>query len=134
MENQPVNQSMHEGTHISTILNENAENNMKRIVADVNTKLNNTNINIDTANTENETDTDDKDTGILHSIPNYIKEIVILLVVYLILSQPYIKNMIGSVLPQINTNMSGNISFSGYVIYGLILAILYVIIKKMLLQ
>lgn len=61
---------------------------------------------------------------------DYIKEPLIIIILYVVLSQDMIKNAIALYVPQINpSEESGTVSLLGVVIYGSLLAILYAIIK-----
>lgn len=71
--------------------------------------------------------------GILN-IPKWLREPLLILVIYLILSQTIVKDTIGKYIKQINPGTDGSVSFVGVLIYGIILAVLYVIIKKYLLE
>ncbi|CAH6421500.1 Hypothetical protein KVN_LOCUS313 [uncultured virus] len=67
-------------------------------------------------------------------IPNVIKEPIILIIIYVILSQSFVKNGIGKYIKQINPDENGNISLIGIIIYGTILAVLFMFAKKILLK
>lgn len=65
---------------------------------------------------------------------NLIKEGVLVLVLYVILSQPKVFEFVAKYIPQINSDIiTGNPTFIGITIYGLILSVLYMLIKKYLL-
>ena len=68
----------------------------------------------------------------LSRIPSWIKEILLLVLIFIILSLPWVKDFIGKYINQINVDEEGKVPFSGVVIYGLILAIVYIIFKKLL--
>ncbi|AYV78756.1 MAG: hypothetical protein Edafosvirus30_7 [Edafosvirus sp.] len=70
----------------------------------------------------------------MDKIPQILQEPLIILVLYVILSQSFVKNKIGEYIKQINPGPDCNVSFVGIVIYGIILAVLYVIFKKLLLR
>ncbi len=72
--------------------------------------------------------------GLLASVPAILREPLILVVLYVILSQAPVKNFIGTYVKQINVDDSGAVSFVGVVIYGIILATLFVLAKKLLLK
>lgn len=65
-------------------------------------------------------------------IPEFTKEIFLLLFVYILFSQGFIKKAIGNHITYINPNSDGNVSFFGVAIYGLILSIVYMIFKKII--
>ena len=61
---------------------------------------------------------------------DYVKEPIIIIILYIVLSQDMIKNAIATYIPQINpSEETGNVTLLGVVIYGTILATLYMIIK-----
>ena len=54
-------------------------------------------------------------------VPKVLREPLIVFIVFFILSLPYIRNGIGSYIPQINPDVTGNVTYVGIAIYGLIL-------------
>jgi hypothetical protein len=68
------------------------------------------------------------------AIPYSIKEVTLLVSLYYILSIGFIKKMIGSYIKQINPMADGNISFLGIIIYGIILAVIFVLSKKLIIK
>jgi len=67
-------------------------------------------------------------------IPNFAKEVLLLIFVYILFSQGFIKKLIGNHITYVNQNTEGNVPFIGVVIYGSILAIFYIIFKIMLIS
>jgi hypothetical protein len=67
-------------------------------------------------------------------IPNFVKEILLLIFIYILFSQGFIKKLIGNHISYVNQNAEGNVPFIGVVIYGSILAIFYIIFKIMLIS
>ena len=63
-------------------------------------------------------------------LPEWLKDILIILVIYVILSQNTVKTFVGKYINSINPGSDGTVSFLGIVIYGTLLAVLYVIIRK----
>lgn len=61
---------------------------------------------------------------------DFLKDPLIILVIYVILSQAIVKETIGKYINQINPNSEGQVSFTGVVIYGIILAALFVLVKR----
>jgi len=60
----------------------------------------------------------------------YIKEPVIIIILYVFLSQEAVKNAISTYVPQINpSEETGSVTTIGVIIYGVILAVLYAVIK-----
>jgi uncharacterized protein YpuA (DUF1002 family) len=72
--------------------------------------------------------------GWLSSIPEVLREPLILVVLYVILSQDMVKNFFGKYIKQLNSEETGGIGFVGVVIYGIILAVLFVLAKRLLLK
>lgn len=65
---------------------------------------------------------------------DYVKEFILLLIVYIILSQPIVKEVIGKYLSQINPDSEGKVEIIGVVIYGVILSLSYLTLKYFLFQ
>lgn len=78
-----------------------------------------------------ETDDDNKE-SLTFSIPHDWKDPLILLIIYVILSQASVRQLFGKYISFINPNEEGIVSQSGIIIYGIILIALYMIIKKFL--
>lgn len=66
-------------------------------------------------------------------IPDGLKDPLIILVLFVILSQPVIRETIGTYIKQINPDIEGKVSLTGVIIYGIILATLYYLVKRFLL-
>lgn len=62
-------------------------------------------------------------------VKRYFKEPLLIVVIYLILSQEFVRNNIGKYITYINPDENGNVSNIGFCIYGLILAVLVVFFK-----
>jgi hypothetical protein len=67
-------------------------------------------------------------------IPDIVKETILLTLVYLLMSQSFIKKAIAMHITYLNPNDEGNVSIIGIAIYGLILSIIYMIFKKILIS
>lgn len=74
-----------------------------------------------------------KNGGLLSAIPEMFREPLIILVLFVILSQPQVRNFIGTYIKQINPDSQGRVSMLGVVIYGIILATLFSLSKRFLL-
>lgn len=70
--------------------------------------------------------------GILSNVPKTFRDPLVILILFVILSQPYIKNLIGNYIKQINPDNTGKVSITGIVIYGVILATLFIVTKKLI--
>lgn len=75
---------------------------------------------------------DEKTTGILSWIPPSIMESLILIFIFVILSQPFVRDNIGRYIKQINPDSNGNVSLLGMFIYGTLLAVLFQLSKMIL--
>jgi hypothetical protein len=64
--------------------------------------------------------------------PKFLLDPLIIIVVFIVLSQPYIKNIIGKYVKFIKPRDDGTVPFVGILIYGVILAVIYSLIKKAL--
>lgn len=71
--------------------------------------------------------------GYLNRIPEVLREPLIIIFLFIILSQSSVKNKIGEYVRQINPGPDGTVSFAGIFIYAIIFALLYVLLKKLLL-
>lgn len=65
-------------------------------------------------------------------IPEFIRDPLLIWIIFILLSQNFIKQLIGKYVKQINPNEEGVVSFMGVVIYGLIFAVLFGLIKFLL--
>lgn len=65
---------------------------------------------------------------------NMAKEVVLLVLIYIILSQNFVRQTIGAYICYINPKEDGSVSIIGYLIYGLLLAVTFVFFKKNLLK
>ena len=61
------------------------------------------------------------------------KDGLLLLIIFVILSQPFVRNFVGKYFNQINPDDQGNVSLIGVTIYGLILVVLYLFFRQLLL-
>lgn len=75
-----------------------------------------------------------KSHGIMWNVPKMLREPLIILVLYIILSLPAVYTFIGKYVKPINCDATGRVSFAGVVIYGIILATTYALTKKILLK
>lgn len=65
-------------------------------------------------------------------IPDIVKEPILLTLIYLLMSQSFIKKAVSMHITYLNPNEDGNVSMIGILIYGLIMSIVYMIFKKIL--
>lgn len=94
--------------------------------------------------TDTDTDTDDNSNKknvkiekkskfkLFFRIPEFIRDPLLIWIIFILLSQNFIKQLIGKYVKQINPNDEGVVSFMGVVIYGLIFAVLFGLIKFLL--
>jgi hypothetical protein len=68
------------------------------------------------------------------NIPKVLQEPLIIIVIYAILSHQSVYNFIGRYIKQVNPDASGKVPLVGILIYGIILAALYSLTKKFLLE
>lgn len=78
-------------------------------------------------------DTDTKN-SLTNDLPKLLKDPFIIVVLFIVLSQPAVIRNIGRYVPQILPNSNGIVPMSGLVIYGVLLATLYTLIKMYILQ
>jgi len=62
-------------------------------------------------------------------IPDDLVDAVLLLAVFVLLSQGKVKEFIGNYIPQINPDAEGKVAMTGVVIYGVILVSIYKLVK-----
>lgn len=68
---------------------------------------------------------------------NYVKsfvELLLLLTLYVVMSQPFVLSFMTNYIHQLNPNDEGVIGMSGIIIYGLILTILFFVIRRIILS
>lgn len=82
---------------------------------------------------ENSEESNSSNQTLLGSIPEILREPLLILIIYVILSQPMVKDTLGQYIKQINPDMEGKVSLTGVVIYGILLASLYALAKKFIL-
>ena len=71
--------------------------------------------------------------NLLSNIPAILREPIIILILFIILSQPTVKDTLGKYINQLNPDMEGKFSFTGIVIFGIIFAALFALTKKFIL-
>ena len=87
---------------------------------------------------ESEQDTLSSDNVVLETVElesNYLKlftEFIILLSLYVILSQGFVVTFAAKYIHQLNPTEEGTINLSGIIIYGLIITILFLVIRKII--
>lgn len=64
-------------------------------------------------------------------LPDWLKEPLLILIIYVLLSQNFVKTFTGKHIKYINPGDDGTVPFLGVVIYGTILAVLYIILKRL---
>ncbi len=72
--------------------------------------------------------------GYLSKVPEMLREPLIIVALYIILSQPQIRDNIAKYITQLNPDSQGQTALAGVVIYGIILAVLYGVSKRVLLR
>ncbi len=82
---------------------------------------------------ENEdTEKDSEEDKLTLSIPNNLKDPLLLLIIYMILSQSSVRQLFGKYITLINPDQEGIVSTVGVLIYGLIMVGMFMLIKKLL--
>lgn len=71
--------------------------------------------------------------GFMGKFPIFLREPIIIVFIYIILSLDVVKKTLSLYIPQIKPSSDGNVLFVGIIIYAMILAISYSVIKKLLL-
>lgn len=114
------------------------KNEIRKLARNINKSLDNyepSKVNTDEEKTEEEKD--DKENIIKkeddYSILKIVKEMLLIIIIYVILSQGFVRRTIAGHVPQLNTN-NGVVPFTGYVIYGGLLAILFVFFRYFIIK
>lgn len=107
------------------------QSSMDDLVQDINT-------NLSSPATEASTDSSEKDTGenegFISFIPEALQEPLLILLIYVILSQPIVIKTFGQYIKHLNPDESCHVPLLGIIIYGIILATFYILAKKLILQ
>lgn len=93
--------------------------------------------NTDDSDSENNSDTQDdiesnNDTKSSYITTHMLKEMFLIIIIYVVLSQAFIRKNIGKYITYINPDENGMIPIFGYAIYGAFLAAIFVLCKKIL--
>ena len=138
---QQMQQMQQRNDYTTECSEDNKQSDITHLVSDINKSLDNyspsnqdippDNLVEDDDNEENDEHNYNTDDKFNFSIPNWLKEFAIILIIYIVLSQKFIQDFIGKYIKYINPRDDGTVSFIGIVIYGIILAVLYILIKKL---
>ena len=82
--------------------------------------------------TESEISNGKENCEVVGSGVEIVKDAILIIVLYVILSQAFIKRVIGNYIPQILPNDDKPVSIAGHIIYGAILAIFFCLVKRVL--
>lgn len=118
-------------SNMRELYNPNLNPNISKLVSDINKSLDD--YAPSTSKTETEEDFEEEHTNEnekwLARIPNWIKEIILFVIIYFIFSMGFVKRTIGTYIKYINPDEEGNVSFLGIIIYGIILIVTFMITK-----
>jgi hypothetical protein len=78
--------------------------------------------------------TTDNNSSMMNRVPKRLRDPLLIIVLFIILSQPVVRDTIGKYIKQINPDQYGKIPLSGIVIYGLIFSVLFDLSKRFLLK
>ena len=70
---------------------------------------------------------------IMKPIPEFLREPLLIFIIYMILSLDIVKKTLSKYIPQIKPTADGGVMIIGVAIYGMILGVIYVAAKKLLL-
>ena len=70
--------------------------------------------------------------NIMSKIPESFRDPLIILVIFIVLSLPVVRETLSNYIPQINPDAEGKVAFTGILIYGIILVALFMIAKRFL--
>lgn len=65
-------------------------------------------------------------------IPNFVKEPLLLIIIYVIMSQEFVHKMLSNYIPYVNVNDEGRVPLLGIIIYGSIMAVIFMFFRKIL--
>ena len=65
-------------------------------------------------------------------IPVVTREPILLVIIYYLMSQQFFKNYIGQYINRINQDSSGKVSNTGVIMYGMLLATIFAVLKFLL--
>ena len=82
--------------------------------------------------TESEISNGKENCEVVSSGVEIVKDAILIIVIYVILSQVFIKRAIGNYIPQILPTDDKPVSIAGHIIYGAILAIFFCLVKRVL--
>jgi len=71
--------------------------------------------------------------GAMNKIPIFLREPIIIVIIYVILSLDVVRKTLSTYIPQIKPSADGNVLFVGIVVYAMVLAISFVVAKRLLL-
>jgi len=71
---------------------------------------------------------------LISHIPETLRDPLLILLIYIALSHPFVIREFRKFIPQLNMNENGVVPISGIIIYGVILALFYMIARKFLLE
>lgn len=71
--------------------------------------------------------------GIMNKIPQSLREPIILIVIFLLLSTDTVKQILSTYIPQIKPTTTGSVAFIGILIYATIYAASFIVAKRLLL-
>jgi len=114
--------------------NGNKQSDITHLVSDINKSLDNYSpSNQDVPHDDNlsEEDNSDDENDDTTYFPEWSREFILIVVIYVILSQNFVKTLVGKYVKYINPCDDGTVSFIGVIIYGIILAVLYILSKKL---
>jgi hypothetical protein len=75
-----------------------------------------------------------KQNSCLDFIPETLQEPLLLLLVFILLSQTVVKDTVGKYIKQINPDTDGKVSFVGILIYGVIFVVVFMLAKRFILE
>jgi hypothetical protein len=70
-----------------------------------------------------------KKTDLCNTWEDYLYDFILLFIIFMLMSQEFVKNFIGSKIKIINVNNNGVVPFSGVVVYGFIFVTVYICMK-----
>lgn len=70
----------------------------------------------------------------METIPEWVKEIVLFVIIYFIFSLGFVKSGLGKYIKYVNPNEEGEMSFIGIIIYGILLISVFLIARYFILK
>lgn len=136
--NQPVQAPQHQQLHEQIAQNREYPVNMKHLAKEMDQELSDDTDFLDKIEEEAKKKKKSKkvveeESGLVSRVPKLLREPLIILVVYVALSQPQVRSAISKYVPQIVPGSDGKVGIAGIIVYGVIIATIFAVLKRIIL-